>query len=92
MGSHGLWPCQFDCNWNLAQKDESHLGYRPKGAHCGDFEEWLLLEDEPPFLPGTSPPLGTLFLHLPIYFSDRAPWDNCRSDHAGGGQLRVATA
>jgi hypothetical protein len=33
------------------------------------------LEDEPQFLPGTSPPLETLLSLFRIYFFDRLPWD-----------------
>ena len=32
-----------------------------KAAHCGDFEECLLLEDELLLLPGTRPPLERSF-------------------------------
>ena len=31
------------------------------------------MEDEPPFLTGTSSPLGTLFSLVPIHFSDKGP-------------------
>jgi len=45
----------------------------PRADHRADIGKCPLLEDEPPFLPGTGPPLKTLPFLFHIYFSDRLP-------------------
>ena len=59
------------------------MGRHPKtftrADHRADIGKCPLLEDEPPFLPGTGPPLKTLPFLFHIYFSDRLP--RARSGH-----------
>ena len=43
---------------------EPRIGAHPGRRHRADFGECLLLEDEPPFLPGRHPKLPNSYSHL----------------------------
>jgi hypothetical protein len=55
------------------QQSQAELG------HPANFGECPLLEDEPPFLPGSAAPIEALFSLCPIYFFDRVPWAQIRT-------------